>query len=214
METPDERAKTNRSNEIRAGLQFFTEAIQMAAISFSPTPPDQARASIRIALAGVIKLISDLYPNEPSFPLPLNQLLYDLDDLEHGKVAALLTPSKVSNRPRAALSEDLFRATVAAAMTLLIAGTKLKRIEAARDMARRLSKMGCKHPSGKAFAPAEIARWREKAMRERPAENMGAARYQRTLKLAGGKAPLEAVDLILSSLIDLPSANFPNNPPA
>jgi hypothetical protein len=203
METPDEGAKTNRSNEIRAGLQFFTEAIQMAAITFS-------RASIRIALAGVIKLISDLYPNEPSFPLPLSQLLYDLDDLEHGKVAALLKPSKVSNRPRAALSEDLFRATVAAAMTLLIAGTKLKRIEAARDMARRLSKMGCKHPSGKAFAPAEIARWREKAMRERPAENMGAARYQRTLKLAGGKAPLEAVDLILSSLTDLPSANFPN----
>jgi len=153
MEAADERAKTNRSNEIRAGLQFFTEAIQMAAIvSFRPTPPDQARASIRIALVGVIKLISDLYPNEPSFPLPLNQLLYDLDDLDHGKVAALLKASKVSNRPRAALSEGLFRATVAAAMTLLMAGKKLKRIEAARDIAKRLD--GLQTPLGQSFCPS------------------------------------------------------------
>jgi hypothetical protein len=154
MRIPDERAKTNRSNEIRAGLQFFTRALQVASSGFSPTPPDQARAAIRIALVGVIKLISDLHPDEPSFSLPLNQLLYDLDDLDHGKVAPLLKPKKVRNRPRAALSEDLFRAIVAAAMTRLMNDTKMSREKAGRDIARRLSKIGGKHPSGAPITPS------------------------------------------------------------
>jgi hypothetical protein len=96
----------------------------------------------------MIELISTLYPDEPSFAMPLNGLPYDLDDLDHSRVAPLLQPAKVSNRPRTALSEDLFRAIVAAAMTRLVSGTELKRDEAARDIARRLSKMGCKHSSG------------------------------------------------------------------
>jgi hypothetical protein len=214
MQTPDDPDKTNRSDVIRAGLQFFTRALQMASISFSPTPPDQARASIRIALVGVIKLISDLHPHEPSFSVPFNQLLYDLDDLDHGKVAPLLKPKKVRNRPRAALSEDLFRAIVAAAMTRLVNDTKMSREKAARDIARRLSKIGGKHPSGAPITPSQIGKWREKMMTERASENLAVARYERSLQLVSGMEPLEAVALMLSSLTDLSPANFPKKPPA
>jgi hypothetical protein len=133
---------TARQAEIGAAIQFFKEALAKASTGYSPTPPDQARAAVRIVLVGTINLISALYPDEPSFPLPLNQLLYDLDGLDHGTVAAFFRPTKVSHRPRLALSDDLFRATVAAAMTVLMGGTKVNRDEAAREIARRLSKMG------------------------------------------------------------------------
>jgi hypothetical protein len=201
-------------NEIRAAIQFFAKALVGASKGYSPTVPDQARAAVRIALVGTIKLISALYPDEPSLPLPLNQLLYDLDDLDHGRVAAFFQPTKVSHRPRTALSEDLFRAIVAAAMTLLMDGTKVSRDEAARDIARRLTKMGCKHTSGKSITGRQIAKWREKMMTERAAESRGVARYQHTLQLVSGKPPLEAVAFILDWLTDLSPANFPEKPPA
>jgi hypothetical protein len=112
METPDERAQVNRSNEIRSGLQIFSNAIQEASKRYSPDAPNQAREAIGIALVGVIQLISDLHPEEPSLPRPLNELLYGLRDLNRGKVASLFKLTKVSHSPGIALSEDLFRAVV------------------------------------------------------------------------------------------------------
>ncbi len=200
-------------SEIRAAIEFFSEALGKASKSFSPTPPDQARAVVRMALVGTIQLISALYPDEPSFPLPLNQLLYDLKDLDHGKVAPLLEPTKVPNRPPAATSEELFRAIVAAAMTRLMDGRKVSRDKAASDIARRLSKMGCKDSAGKSISGSQIAKWREKMMTERAAENLAVARYQLTLQLVSGEPPVEAVAFILDSLTDLSPANFPKKPP-
>jgi len=200
--------------EIRAAIQFFTEALARASKGYSLTPPAQARAAVRIALVGTINLISALYPNEPSFSLPLKQLLYYLDDLDGGRVAAFFQPTKVSNRPRIALSENVFRAMVAAAMTLLMNGTKVSRDEAARDIARRLSKMGCKDSSGKSITGPQIAKWREKMMTERAAEHRSADRYQFILSLVGGEPPLKAVALILDSLTDESPANFPKKLPA
>ena len=206
-------------NEVRFAIQFFKEALVKASKGYSPTPPDQARAAVRVALVGTIRLISAIYPDEPSLPLPLNQLLYDLDGLDHGTVAAFFRPTKVSHRPRTALSDDLFRAIVAAAMTLLMDGTtvdgaKVSRDEAAREVARRLSKMGGKHSSGKSITGPQISKWRDKMMTERAAENRGVARYQHTLQLVGGMPSHEAVALILDSLTTLSPANFPKKPPA
>jgi hypothetical protein len=201
-------------NEIRVAIEFFSEALGKASRGYSPTPPDQARAAVRVALVGTIKLISALFPDDPSFPLPLNQLLYDLKDLDHGRVASLFRPTKVANRPPTATSEELFRAIVAAAMTLLMNGTKLRRDEAARDVAQRLSRMGCTHPSGKSITGAQIAKWRETMMTERAAENQAVARYEQVLQWASDKPALEAVALILDSLTDLSPVNFPKKPPA
>jgi hypothetical protein len=169
---------------------------------------------VKIALAGVIKLISDLFPDEPSFPAPLLRLREDLDDLERGSVSELFKPKKVLNRPPLALSEDLFRAIVAAAMTRLMEGQKLNRTEAARDVARRLSKMGAAHPSGKSITAMQIAKWREKMMTELASERPAVARYELTLRMLAGMEPLEAVALMLDSLTDLSPANFPKKLPA
>ena len=161
MATSDEPARLRRTAEINIAVRFFTEALQTASKGYSPSPPELARAAIRTALVGTIQLISHLYPDEPSFPAPLNQLLYALNDLDHGKVPALLKPTKVFNRPGTALSEDLFRAIVAAAMTRRMETPETSRTEAARDIARRLSKMGGKHSSGAVITASQIGKWRE-----------------------------------------------------
>ena len=104
----------------------------------------------------MIQLISAMCPNEVSLLLPLNELLYGLYDLDRGKVVALLGPTKVSHSPGIATSDELFRAMAAAAMTCLVERTAMTRAQAAKDVARRLSRMGYKHPSGKEIKPAQI----------------------------------------------------------
>jgi hypothetical protein len=213
METANEGAAARRAAEIRASLQFFARALQLASMGYTPEPPDQARTAVRIALAGVIKLISDLFPDEPSFPAPLIQLRLDLDDLERGKVSKLFKAKKVTHRPPTALSEGLFRAISAAAMTRLMEGKRLKLDEAARDVARRLSRIGAKQSSGKAITYRQIAKWREEMMTELASENHAVARYQLTLQMVAGMKPSEAVTMMLESLPDLSPANFPKKPP-
>jgi hypothetical protein len=60
-------------------------ALRMASTS-SPAQSDQGRAGVRIALVGVINLLSELYPDDQSLARPLNELLYGLVDLDRGKV--------------------------------------------------------------------------------------------------------------------------------
>jgi len=211
METLSGDNEPSRAAQL-AAIVAFANTLRAASRIYGGSPPEQARGAIKIALHGVVTLISDLYPNEPAFPRPLNDLLYHLHDLDHGTVAAILKPTKVSNRPSMALSKELFRAIVAAAMTSLMNGGKKKK-EAARDVARRLTKMGGKSESGEIIQGGQIEKWREKMMTERPAENKGVARYQEALKMLGGMEPKEAIDLMLSSLTDLSPANFPKKPP-
>jgi hypothetical protein len=201
METGDEGAAAKRAAEVRASLQFLSHTLQLASVGYTPEPPEQARTAVRIALAGVIKLISDLFPDEPSFPAPLIQLRLDLDDLESGKVSKLFKAKKVDHRPPTALSEDLFRAIAAAAMTRLMEGRRLKLEEAARDVARRLSRIGAKDASGKAITYRRIAKWREEMMTELASENLAVARYEHTLRMLGEMEPSEAVELMLDKLM-------------
>jgi hypothetical protein len=212
MEAPSGDTEPERAAELAIAIATFTNTLRAASTIYSGSPAEQARGAIKIALHGVVTLISNLYPNEPAFPRPLNDLLYHLHDLDHGAVA-VLKPTKVSSRPSLALSEELFRAIVAAAMTSLMNGGKKKK-EAARDIARRLAKVGGKSASGEIIQAGQIEKWREKMMTERAAENKGVARYQEALEILSGMEPNEAVDLMLSSLTDLSPANFPKKPPA
>jgi hypothetical protein len=90
MTTPNESSLTNRSADLQAALRFCSGALRIAAAGYDPSRPADGRACVRIALVGVIHLISELCPNEASVLLPLNELLYGLHDLDHGKVVPLL----------------------------------------------------------------------------------------------------------------------------
>jgi hypothetical protein len=99
-------------------------------------------------------------------------------------------------------------------MTRLMEGRRSSRDEAARDVARRLSKIGAKHSSGEAITYRQIAKWREEMMTELASENLAVARYELTLRMLGEMEPSEAVELMLDSLTDLSPANFPKKHPA
>jgi hypothetical protein len=162
------------------------------------------------ALAGVIKLISDLFPEEPAFPAPLIQLRQDLDDLERGKVAPFFEPVKVAHRPPTALSEELFRAIAAAAMTRLMEDKDLSRDNAARDVAGRFSRMGAKS-SGEAITARQIAKWREKMMTDWPRKTRPWRDISSPSKWWPGWRLLKAVALMLGSLTDMSPAKPPLN---
>ena len=213
MMTTNESSLTNRSAELQAAVRFCSGALRMAAAGYDPSQPADARACVRIAVVGMIQLISAMCPNEVSLLLPLNELLYGLYDLDRGKVVALLGPTKVSHSPGIATSDELFRAMAAAAMTCLVERTAMTRAQAAKDVARRLSRMGYKHPSGKEIKPAQIVDWREKMMTELAAENRAVGRYQTALYWVKDEEPQAALTFLLNALPGVSPARNPKKPP-
>lgn len=213
METQSEPNRPDRVAELAAAINVFASTLRRASEAYAGSPPEQARRALRVALHGVVTLIAELYPTEPALPRPLNDLLYHLDDLDRGIAADVLVPKKVENRPGTALTEELFRAIVAAAMTCLMNAGK-KRKEAAQHIARRLAKLGAKSAGGKPIEAKQIEDWRDKNMTERACENIAAARYNLALDRVRGKDPIAAVDFLLDALTDISPASFPKKPPA
>jgi hypothetical protein len=134
-----------RSAELQAAIRFAFDALQKASAGYDGLQPSDARERVRVALVGLIRLISDIFPNEPRFALPLNELLYGLIDLDRGKVVPLLSPTKTPNNPGNALADELFRAIPAAAMTRLVEGKLMNRLPASKDIVKRLNRMGITH---------------------------------------------------------------------
>jgi hypothetical protein len=209
MTEPEENDATRRQAELQATMQFLASALG----TYDPTQPDHGRASVRNALVGVIRLIAALFPGKPSLPISLNHLLYAIYDLDRGKVTPLLQPATPSKNPGLSLTEDLFRALPAAAMTCLVK-QGMKREGAARDIARRLTRMGYRSNEGDEFTASQIAKWREKMMTERAAENRAAAQYQLALETVKSMDGNVAVNFLMESMPQLYPANFPKIPPS
>ena len=111
--------------------------------------------------------------------------------------------------PRIPRRDELFRAMAAAAMTCLVERTAMTRAQAAKDVARRLSRMGYKHPSGKEIKPAQIVAWREKMMTELAAENRAVGRYQTALYWVKDEEPQAALTFLLNALPGVSPARNP-----
>jgi hypothetical protein len=203
----------DQSEALQAVIRRCSGALKLALSGYDPAQPENARACMRIALVGVIQLLADLYPDDQKFLLPLRELLYGLNDLDHGKVLPFLRPTKVPNSPGNSLSYELFKAIPAAAMTCLMKKGK-SRAEAAREVARSLSQMGFTDPSGKPISAAQITGWRVKMMTELARENLAAARYQSALNWVSAMEPQVAAQFLLGSLPDLSPSKNPKKPPA
>jgi hypothetical protein len=209
MTEPEENSGTGRQAELQAAMQFLALALG----AYDPTQPDHGRASVRNAIVGVIRLIAALFPDKPSLPISLNHLLYAIYDLDRGKVAPLLQAATPSKNPGLSLTEDLFRALPAAAMTCLVK-QGMRREGAARDIARRLTRMGYRSNAGDEFTASQIAKWREKMMTERAAENRAAAQYQLALDTVKSMDGNVAVNFLMDCMPQLYPANFPKIPPS
>jgi len=197
-------------SELAAAMHFLGQTLGTAS-HYDPSRPDHGRATVVAALVGVNQLIAALFPNKPALPVPLIDLACALKDLDRGIVGPLLQPTEISHRPPKALLDDLFTALPAAAMTLLMtAGTK--REDAGREIARHLERMGYRHASGDRISGSQIAKWRERMMTERAAENLAAARYQLALEQVKGQDPAAAANFILANIPALYPPQIPKKP--
>ena len=139
--------------------------------------------------------MGSLFPDKVASPISLNHLLYALHDLDRGKVAPLVQPTTPSARSRAVAYGGTFQSDPAAATTCLIQHG-LKRAEAAKEVARRLTAMGYRSDSGGRFKGKQIEKWREKMMTERAAENQAVAQYQFALETVKSMDSKAAVDFL------------------
>lgn len=196
----------NRVRVDPAELATAMELLPLAAGSYDPNGPDYGRRGARNTLIAVVRLLAVLFPNTPTLPLALQDLLQGLADLDRGTVIPLLKPAKVRGRPPNPLGNDLFRALAAAAMTCLMEQQGMSLDLAARDIATRLRRLG--YPAGR-ISHRNIAKWREKMMTERAAENLGVQRYQLALKSTRQMTANEAVTFLLNSLTTLSAGEFP-----
>lgn len=161
-------------------------ALGLAAEVYDPGSEDGGRISVLMSLRAVDDfLMANFGSTTPSLLVPLRQLQYALHGLGRGNVEPMMAPKKVAHRPRGSPAIEAFRALAAVAMDLLVlAGVARK--QAARDVARELSRMGYTDGPGKVITGERVEDWRDRVMQEWPAESEAAARFQRM------KAQLEA----------------------
>jgi len=200
---------TAREAEIGSAIQELWTKLQMAG-GYNPAAADHGRSSARIALIAVLEFLAVLFPDTPTLPLALQDLLQALVDLDRGTPNPLFERSKARGRAPIPLSEDLFRAIVAAAMTKRMEAVEVSREQAGRDIARRLGELG--YQPGRIQA-TQIEDWRDK-MREGDTASLAVQRYRLALKLVEPKQPVEGVKFLLGNLPSLYPVNFPKSRPA
>ena len=183
-------------NDLSIALQRLSLHLQIAA-DYDPAATDHGRSSVIVALIGVIEFLSVLCWNAPTVPVPLQDLLQALVDLDRGTSNPLFTRAKPNSagRPPTPLAEELFRAMVAAAMTKRV-DPQMSLELAARDIARRVIALG--YPEGK-ISHSQIAKWREKMM-EGDFESRAVQRYRLALELVKDRGPLDGAKYLLSHL--------------
>jgi hypothetical protein len=180
--------------------------------AFDPAAEDAGRASAIMSLVAIGEFLTAVFGTGLS--TPLRQLQYALHDLDGGKVVPLLEPMKVAHRPAQPVGIKGFRAVAAAAMELMIqAGVGRK--EAARQVARKLSQLGYDDGPGRIITADRVEDWRDHVLTERPAEDVGAARFQRLKDRFAGCDPSKlktGADLLLERLpLAVP---IPKKPPS
>lgn len=190
--------------------------LNVAARAFDPSAADGGRLGVILAMTALHDFLTANFNDDPPALIAIRHLLYSLADLESGKLAPLLTPKKVKNRPRDSAAKDAFRAFGAVAMDLFME-SGVPRKQAARDVATALSRMGYDDGPGKPIKARMVEDWRDRMMTERPAENLAAGRFHRMKKALRAKfpsAPSEAAKHVLNGLPSVARPRNPKNPPA
>jgi hypothetical protein len=208
---PVEAPNSGRTLQVLGAFQKLEFWLGMASRR-DPSQPEQRRESAKEALMGVICFLAELFPSQATLPIPLDDLLHALHDVSQGKPSPLFEPVKLGHRPPNSLSEELFKAFPAAALTLLMKAPGMKREEAAHTIARHLARLGYKDPETGPITAAHIKKWREKMMTEMASENLAVQRYDLALDLMKGRDPAEAARYVLDQLPSLHPGKFPKNP--
>lgn len=151
---------------MESALQLFSR-LQFAAAIFDPSAPNVGRKSIILSLLAINDFLTAVGIQDKAVHLPLNELIYALEDLNRGRVRPLIQKAKVAHRSKNSVAEEFFRTLAAAAMDLHMM-EKVRRKEAARIVARELTKMGYRHPTAGPIKAQHVEDWRDRILEAAP----------------------------------------------
>lgn len=188
--------------------------LQFATKEFRSRAGNERRPAVRIVLNALSDFLGNVYALDQDLRLPINELLYAIDDLDRGKVVALLKPAKVDHRPPNPLSNGLLRADAAALMDIY-QQDKMTREQAASQAAFKLNELGYRNENGQRIAAKEIENWRDQMKERQGKEDIAAAQYAKLLSELKSKYPNEpkkAAQFLLDVLPDMIPPTIPANP--
>jgi len=177
-----------------AAYEKLTHALEEGTRQFYERSNDGGRAAAMMQLDAVIDFIEAFMSDETGEPipapvtLPLQRLLYALDDLRFGIRGPIITPERSGGQPRASSSRKVTQLQAVTTMQILIEmGLKNKSLgldleSAAKAVAETLRRTGIVFAQ-RAEDWKAIEKWREqiqKSVREEP-DNVMAKLYHRDL---------------------------------
>lgn len=219
----DEHLLSNVLTMIRIRLGTLTEQLRDAkCIHEAFDDPESQRQAAMMSLAAVIDFLNSVDDcHREQLGKPLVTLFIALDALDKGKRSPLLGPTKQGGRPADTDFEAGYKAEAAAAMTLLM-DNGLRQKEAARKVAKELSRFGYRLPGGRAPSARTVRGWRDECIGHHGGKTIG-KRYEATLKIAqdhGMKDCAAALRLAAGAglgergLVSGPFPLNPGNPPS
>lgn len=180
-------------------LTFLLRASQ---VMFDPDATDHGRTGVKNALVAFQWFVARVCPNGIELVLPINELLYALEDLDRGRLAPMFHHVVSGGRHPTALSMKLFRAMAAVIMTLY-QNPKMRVDDPASAVARKLNQLGYRDDGNKRITGAQVNAWRNEVRSTKGKNTLEGKRYKTTLSLLLKQYPSDpkgAVRLVLSSL--------------
>jgi hypothetical protein len=169
---------------IRIRLGTLTARLRFAKCLYEAYEEAEAhREAAMLSLTAVIDFLASVDDcHREQLGKPLLTLFVALDAVHKGKRSPLLEPAKQGGRPSDTDFEAGYKAWAAAAMTLLM-DTGLRQKEAARKVAKEMSRHGYRLPGGKAPSATTVRAWRDQVIGHHGGTVMG-KRYDAMLKIA------------------------------
>jgi hypothetical protein len=184
-------------------IEVAIRDLEIARRQFDADEGASGRLGVLTALHVLDSLSTVLLGNRAADLLaPIRSLQHALHDAERGKAHPLLKLKKHVGRPPDR-TEHLGLAGFAAVLMHLLMDAGESKSNAARQVSRRLNAIGYRTAQGSTISAKIVEEWRDRAMRERPVEDIVADRFTRMLPetqlLFPGK-PKSAFEHILEKL--------------
>lgn len=183
----------------------LTLLLRASQARFDPDAPDHGRAGVKNALIAFQWFVARVCPNGTELVLPINELLYALEDLDRGRLAPLFHHVVTGGRHPTGLSAKLFRSIAAVLMTLY-QDEKMGVDDPASAVARKLNRLGYRDDGNQRITGDQVNAWRNEVRATKGKNTPGGKQYRTTLSMLSKQFPSDpkgAVRLVLSSLPEM-----------
>jgi hypothetical protein len=192
-------------NDLPSLIENVIRDLEIARERFDADEASHGRFGVLTALDAFNRLGTALLANRAAELLaPIRNLQHALIDAERGKRHPLFNPKEHVGRPPDR-TEHLGLAGIAAVLMQLLMNAGKSKSDAGRQVARRLNAIGHRTPQGATISGKLIMEWRDRAMTERPVEDIVADRYVRMLQEVEMRFPGDPKSAFKHMLENLPA---------